>query len=112
MTATVRVRPSGVEFEVADGQSIMVAAEGQGLFWPTVCHGQAECHACFFQVVEGEEHLERPSEFEAEALEHFVGGGWFDDRPVRLACQARVTGDVTIHKPGVRPVTSVESRSL
>jgi 2Fe-2S ferredoxin len=108
----VHVRPSGVDVEVGEDQSIMAAAESQGLFWPTICHGQAECHACFFQVVEGEEHLEAPSEFEQEALSRFVGGGWFADRPVRLACQARVKGDVTIHKPGVRAVRTVESGSL
>ena len=100
--AKVHVRPSELDVEVDEGQSIMAAAESQGLVWPTVCHAQAQCHACFFQVVEGEEHLLPPAPLEEEALATFIGRGWFEDRPVRLACQARVTGDLTIHKPGVR----------
>ena len=100
--ATVHVQPSGLDVEVPPGESIMAAAEREGLFWPTVCHGQAQCHACFFQVVEGEDVLEPPGAVEAEALAHFAGRAWYPDRVVRLACQARVRGEMTIHKPGVR----------
>ncbi len=57
----VHVEPSGLDVEVDDGQSVMAAAEGQGIFWPTLCHGLAECHTCFFEVMEGEEHLEPPN---------------------------------------------------
>lgn len=96
------MQPAGVDVDVAEGESIMAAAESQGVFWPTVCRGQAECHACYFQALEGEEHLEPPAPLERQALENFTGRGWFEDRPVRLGCQARVNGDLTIHKPGVR----------
>jgi 2Fe-2S ferredoxin len=98
----VHVQPSGVDVEVGDGQSVMAAAEGQGIFWPTVCHGLAECHTCFFVVVEGTEHLEPPDRLEAVALQQFAGRSWYEGKIIRLACQARVRGPVVVRKPGVR----------
>jgi hypothetical protein len=40
----VHVQPCGVDAEAGDGQSVMAATPGHGSFWPTVCHGLAECH--------------------------------------------------------------------
>lgn len=99
---TVRVEPAGLDVEVGDGQSVMAAAEAQGLFWPTACHGLAECQTCFFEVVDGHGHLEPPGPLEAAALAQFAGRSWYGDTVVRLACQTRVTGPVTVRKPGVR----------
>jgi 2Fe-2S ferredoxin len=98
----VHVQPSGVDVEVGDGQNVMAAAEGQGIFWPTVCHGQAECHTCFFEVLEGTEHLEPPDRLEEAALQQFAGRSWYAGKIIRLACQARVRGPVIVRKPGVR----------
>jgi 2Fe-2S ferredoxin len=80
----------------------MAAAEQQGFFWPTICHGQAECQTCFFEVIDGEDQLEEPNDLETRALAQFSGRSWYEGKIVRLACQARVHGDMTIHKPGVR----------
>jgi len=99
---TVHVEPSGLDVEVGPGQNVMAAAERQGLFWPTVCHGMAECHTCFVQVVDGEEHLDAPTVLEATALQQFVGRAWYEGKVIRLACQTRVHGPVTVRKPGVR----------
>jgi 2Fe-2S ferredoxin len=99
---TVRVVPSGLDVEVDEGQSVMAAAVAQGLFWPTVCHGVAECHTCYFEVLEGEEYCEPPGPLEQAALARFSGRSSHGDRTIRLACQARVTGPVTVRKPGVR----------
>jgi 2Fe-2S ferredoxin len=98
----VHVEPSGVDVEVGDGQSVMAAAEAQGIFWPTICHGLAECHTCFFEVMEGAEHLEPPNGSEEGALQNFAGRSWYEGRIIRLACQARVRGSVIVRKPGVR----------
>jgi 2Fe-2S ferredoxin len=102
---TVNVEPSGVDVEVAEGKSVMAEAERQGLFWPTVCHGLAECHTCFFEVLEGEENLEPPNHLETTALKDFSGRSWYEGKVIRLACQTRVHGDVTVRKPGVRPAS-------
>lgn len=101
---TVRVEPVGLDVEVGEGQSVMAAAERQGIFWPTACHGVAECQTCFFEVVGGEDHLEPPGPIEEVALRSFAGRSWYRDKVVRLACQTRVNGPVTVRKPGVRPV--------
>jgi 2Fe-2S ferredoxin len=98
----VHVLPCGVDVEVGDGQSVMAAAEGQGLFWPTVCHGLAECHTCFFEVMEGAEYFEPPDGLEEVALQRFAGRSWYEGKIIRLACQARVGGSVVVRKLGVR----------
>jgi 2Fe-2S ferredoxin len=106
VAGTVHVEPAGIDIEVGDGESVMHAAERQGYRWPTVCHGQAICTTCFVEVVAGAEHLDPPHAVERAALAqspltHLVGGD------VRLACQARVTGPVTVRKRGVRPAGEV-----
>jgi len=103
VAGTVRVEPAGVDIEVGDGESVMHAAERQGYRWPTVCHGQAVCTTCFFEVVQGAEHLAPRGPLERSALAQSpvtqaVAG------EVRLACQARITGPVTVRKRGVRRV--------
>jgi 2Fe-2S ferredoxin len=105
LVVTVRVEPSGIDVEVAEGKSVMAEAERQGLFWPTVCHGLAECHTCFFEVLEGEENLEPPNALETTALKDFSGRSWYEGKVIRLACQTRVHGDITVRKPGVRPAS-------
>lgn len=100
---TVHVEPSGLDVEVGAGQTVMAAAEHQGLFWPTACHGLAECQTCFFEVVRGEEYLEPPNDLERTALGLFSGRWWYGEKIIRLACQTGVNGPVTVRKPGVRP---------
>jgi ferredoxin, 2Fe-2S len=99
---TVRVEPAGLDVEVEEGQNLMAAAVAQGIFWPTVCHGQAECHTCSFEVIEGDAHCEPPGPLEQRALREFSGRSFHQGRTIRLACQTRVSGPVTVHKPGVR----------
>ena len=103
MAGTVHVEPAGILLAVGDGETVMHAAERLGYRWPTVCHGQAVCTTCFFEVVDGGEHLTAMSRVERAALASSpvvtLGHGL-----VRLACQAGVTGDVSLRKRGVRPV--------
>jgi 2Fe-2S ferredoxin len=101
---TVRVRPSGLEFPAADGQTVMAAATAAGYRWPTVCGGQGDCLVCHIEVVDHPEHLSAPSAEEERAVRDLKGtqGGRGDH--VRLACQAVVQGDVVVLKRGVRGV--------
>jgi 2Fe-2S ferredoxin len=102
VAGTVHVEPAGVDIIVGDGEAVMHAAERLGYRWPTVCHGQAVCTTCFFEVIEGSGNLTPPAPLERAALASSpvvaVATG-----EVRLACQARVEGDVTVRKRGVRP---------
>jgi 2Fe-2S ferredoxin len=92
----VRVEPAGIELVVEDGETVMQAAERLGYRWPTVCHGQAVCTTCFFDVLAGPEHLVAASPLERAALASspIVDAG--EGGLVRLACQAKVTGDVVV----------------
>lgn len=97
----VRVEPSGIEFDVGAGETIMSAALRGGYRWPTVCGGTGQCRACFVVVVDGMSNLEPPGRLEREGIRILVESG--EDRAaVRLACQAKPAGDVTVQKHGVR----------
>lgn len=98
----IQVQPSGVSFEIAEGETIMAAAIRNGFTWPTICGGQGTCKTCVFSTLEGEGNLSRVEPWEMEGLASIAetmsnrGHGW------RLACQASATGDVKLRKVGVR----------
>ena len=107
----VVVEPRGHRFTAGPDRSIMQAAIDAGYRWPTVCGGKAECAACFVRVLDGVERLSPPGTAEAAALGALVAR--FPDAPagsLRLACQARPSGSVTVHKIGVRPATAQGAR--
>jgi 2Fe-2S ferredoxin len=101
----VRVEPAGIEFPVGARETVFAAALKAGLYWPTVCHGQARCTACAVRLVDGRHAVGPPTEAEAAALRGMAesAGRRRPDRDTRLACRLRITGDVTVRKPGVRP---------
>lgn len=101
MTCSVRVEPSGVEFTVEAGETVMAAAVRVGLRWPTICGGKGLCGACRMEVTasDGPEAPLNRIEEEARAEGRL---NRFGTAPVRLACQLRPTGDLTVRKAGVR----------
>jgi 2Fe-2S ferredoxin len=98
----VTVLPVGVSVDVADGEPVMVAAQRQGLWWPTVCGGDAECGTCWLVVEEGSEHCSEMSDAERARLSL---GMKANEPRARLACQLRVSGPVTVHRRSVRRAT-------
>lgn len=78
----------------------MAEANRAGLFWPTVCGGLARCGRCAF-VARGADvdSFSSPTNDEEERLKLLPGA---PDGVRRLACPARVCGDVTIVKKFVR----------
>ena len=98
----VRIEPSGLEIDVADGESVAEAAWRQGYHWPTQCWGQAECMVCYVRVLSGEDQIDPPETDEAHQLETVL------PRPLRgphtrLACRLQVRGSgVVLQKKGVR----------
>jgi len=89
--------------EAADGATIMEAAHEHGLYWPTTCGGEGICTSCACTVDEGEANLEPMGRGELKTLAEEMGEATVRARRLRLACQARVRGDVTVTKRGVRP---------
>ena len=77
--------------EVPVGTSLLDAALGAGLPLASSCAGEGACKACLVQVLGGAGRLSPPSERERAAL---AAARCAADE--RLACAARVYGDVTV----------------
>jgi len=89
--------------DAADGATIMEAAHEDGLYWPTTCGGEGICTSCACTIDEGEANLEPMGRGELKTLAEELGEAAVRARRLRLACQARVHGNVTVTKRGVRP---------
>lgn len=98
--SSVEFMPSGRTAEVARGATVLEAAAGAGVVISAPCGGRGACGRCAVSVVGGE--LEPPSEREIAALARARVGA----AQIRLACMARVTGDVTLRPLGVSPGVS------
>jgi 2Fe-2S ferredoxin len=97
----VRVLPDEIVIEAEDGQTIMDAAHDDGLYWPTTCGGEGICTTCACTVEDGVEHLEPMGRGELKTLSEDHDSKVLASGKLRLACQARVHGDVTVTKRGV-----------
>lgn len=101
--AKVRILPLDREIEAEEGVTIMEAAHEHGLYWPTTCGGEGICYSCACTIEEGEANLEPIGRSELKTMAEEMGEAAVRARRLRLACQARVHGDVTVTKRGVRP---------
>ena len=97
---TVRVEPLGAEVRVPRGERLMETAERLGYRWPTLCHGHAECTACWIEV-EDPDAFEPPAPLELKGLSLFDGRSFYAGKKIRLACQARPLRDTVVTKRGV-----------
>ena len=98
---TVTVQPMAIVLEARPQDTIMAAAQAQDYYWPTTCGGEGRCSTCALTVVNGGENLTEMGRSERKTIEAELGPSALA-RGVRLACQARVLGDVEVLKPGVR----------
>ena len=100
--AKVTIRPSGLEFEAAIGDTVMAAAQAHGLYWPTTCGGQGECTTCLSEVQSGLNCLSEMGRSERKTLINDRGEAMLR-RPMRLMCQATIIqdGEVELTKNGV-----------
>ncbi len=97
----VRLLPLDVAYEAPEGDTIMEAAQRHGYYWPTTCGGEGRCTTCACLVVSGMEHLSPRGRSEERVLTEERGPAVLQTA-LRLACQARVYGDVEVEKAGVR----------
>jgi 2Fe-2S ferredoxin len=100
---SITIIPLDTTIEADAGQTIMEAAWAAGLYWPTTCGGQGICTSCACTIESGEENVEPMGRSEARTLTQELGEAAVKAGRLRLACQARVHGDVTVNKRGVRP---------
>ncbi len=88
---SVTFRPSDCRSTASDGQTIQSVAAGAGLMLQTPCGGEGRCGKCLVQV---EGAVTPPAPAERRVLDAAqLTDGW------RLACQARVAGNVTVTVP-------------
>jgi uncharacterized 2Fe-2S/4Fe-4S cluster protein (DUF4445 family) len=92
--ASVTFQPSGLRVECADGESVFEVGRRAGVDISTACVGKATCGLCRVKVLAGEGWL---SPLNAAEKKH-LGNVYFITK-VRLACQSRVSGDVTVELP-------------
>jgi len=83
--------PDGKKVVIQPGTSLLEASRIGGIPHASVCGGRSRCSTCRVRVIEGAAALPPPMEEEQRVLTriHAAPG-------VRLACQARPTGPVTI----------------
>jgi 2Fe-2S ferredoxin len=98
IVGSVSVRPWGIRFSVERGETVFDAAFREGWLWPTTCFGQAQCTRCHMKVLSGGGVLEPPTAVEAPIVERLLRVSHRKEPGVeiRLACQARPTGDVEV----------------
>ncbi|HEX4405848.1 MAG TPA: 2Fe-2S iron-sulfur cluster-binding protein [Polyangia bacterium] len=89
-------QPSGARVDCADGESVFEIARRAGVGISTACVGKATCGLCRVKILDGEAHL---TPFNAAEKKH-LGNVYFITK-TRLACQARVSGDVVVELPPV-----------
>ena len=99
----IRVEPIGIEVEAANGETVLDAVAAHGFYWPVGCAKNGECTNCAMEVVSGIGRLSAMGRYERQNLIRQRGRGSIQDPRLRLACQARLEGDVVVFKRGVAP---------
>jgi ferredoxin, 2Fe-2S len=92
----------GVEVQANHGDTVMDAFNAHGYFWPIGCDRIGECTNCSLEVVSGLARLSQMGRYERSNLHRQRGQHSTEDPRLRLACQARVEGDIVVYKRGVR----------
>lgn len=91
--------PSGGGADVAEGTTILDAAEEAGVDLPSNCGGVCACTTCHVWVERGLASLSEIEEREDDKLQEAAGVG----PRSRLACQARVgSEEIVVRIPGNR----------
>lgn len=90
---TYRDRSEKIIVEAPRGQSILDVSLHNRIPHARACNGKAQCTTCRVAILDGSEHLSGRSEGESVIAKE---EGWPDN--IRLACQARIRGDVALRR--------------
>lgn len=94
MECVIRFVPSEREVRVPSGTSLLEAARRAGVPVARSCVGQATCARCGLRILAGGESL--PPEGDEERI---IKRRNRVDTGLRLACQLRLDGDLTVTAP-------------
>jgi adenylate cyclase len=81
----------GARVVIQPGTSLLEASRIGNIPHASICGGHSRCSTCRVKIISGREHLAQPSAEEARVLARVKAAP-----DVRLACQTRPTGPVTI----------------
>jgi len=87
----IKFVPGDLEIEVQSGQTVMDAAQKNGVVIRATCNGMPSCAECRVRVVEGDYNCNPPSRKELS----LIGTGYYIDQR-RLSCQLLCFGDITV----------------
>ena len=88
---TIKMLPSGKEIKIDSESTLLEAFKENGVYIKSTCGGYASCGCCKVKILEGKENLEKIGFPELQLL-----GNVFHITKERLACQTRVTGDISV----------------
>jgi ferredoxin len=94
--AKITIEPSGITIDVEKGKTILEAALEAKLAWTHTCGGKAKCTTCAYSLLKGEENVSPMSKLEEYQL--IARKGRVLAKKMRLACQTKVQGDITVQK--------------
>lgn len=98
----IRVEPLGIEIEATAGETVLDAVDAHGYYWPVGCARNGECTNCAMEVLSGVGRISRMGRYERLNLVRQRGPRSIADPRLRLACQARIEGDIIVYKRGVQ----------
>src|SRR5262245_23331895 len=91
--ACISCLPDEQSLNIQSAETILQASLRGGIPHTNVCGGHARCSTCRVLILEGLEHC-APRNAREQALATRLGF----DSSIRLACQATITGDVTLRR--------------
>ena len=89
--SVVHIAYPGRSVTVPRGWSVLEASRSFGIAHPSMCGGRGRCSTCRVRVVDGGAHCPAPDIDERRTLGAIAAPG-----AVRLACQVRPTGDISV----------------
>jgi 2Fe-2S ferredoxin len=112
------LNPSGQVIGVKEDQDLFSQLKALGISLKSTCGGCASCGQCVIEIVKGEDHLNGIPFEESQLL-----GNVFHITKERLACQTKISGNVTIditrhldqkttNKPIVKKRSKQEAESI
>ncbi len=88
---TVNLKPQETSFKIDGDTNLLSALREEGIYVKSSCGGYASCSDCLVKIVDGLDNINSPSFEETQMI-----GNVFHITKERLACQVKVSGEVTI----------------
>lgn len=99
--------PLNKTIEIKPEESLLKAAQNNGIVIKSLCKGEAICCECRVKIIGGENNILPPTKSEVTA----IGSGYFIDQR-RLSCQVRCFGDITVDISEQLQKTETQSKKM